>query len=66
MQPKHRFEEEPFAQTSGVSFVGGQLTNAESIGNGNASFQEAYVTVGGTKYPLEDTNGNILYVYAQK
>ena len=31
MQPKHKFEEDPFAQTSSTSFVGGQLSNSESF-----------------------------------
>ena len=31
MQPKHKFEEDPFAQTSSTSFVGGQITNSESF-----------------------------------
>lgn len=31
MHPNHKFEEEPFAQTSSTSFVGGQLSNSESF-----------------------------------
>ena len=31
MQPKHKFEEDPFAQTSSTSFVGGRLSNSESF-----------------------------------
>jgi hypothetical protein len=31
MHPNHKFQEEPFAQTSQISFVGGQLRNSESF-----------------------------------
>ena len=31
MQPRHRFEEEPFSQTSGTSYVGDRISNAESF-----------------------------------
>ena len=31
MHPNHKFQEEAFAQTSQISFVGGQLRNSESF-----------------------------------
>jgi len=31
MQPRHRFEEEPFSQTSATSYVGNRISNAESF-----------------------------------
>jgi hypothetical protein len=31
MEPKHRFEEDPFSQTSSISYVGGQIRSSESF-----------------------------------